>query len=154
MCFCCLSQPLKRTFWNSVSTDRAEPSPSNWSCSLMSPSTYSLTNQSNSILIHQDSAFLTNRTARIWSSHLRDYGPIKDQKWRHISASQLLLGLGNALPFHLRLTSAFPWQGGAHRAGGGDQSRAVQPKKNLTPGLPCLRASLLPFCFLGLLLYN
>ena len=98
MCFCCLSQPLKRTFWNSVSTDRAEPSPSNWSCSLMSPSTYSLTNQSNSILIHQDSAFLTNLTARIWSSHLRNYGPIKDQKGRLCKSAPLGLGECPSLP--------------------------------------------------------
>ena len=54
-------------------------SPFNQSYTAISPSAFLSTNQNDSILINQYSAFLTTQTLRIWNLHLHEDGHIRNQ---------------------------------------------------------------------------
>ena len=67
---------------------------SNQSCMVIYPSTFSLMNQSSSILTNQKSAFWTTQTIRIGSPHLHEDGPIrgKGQDFSLFKSAALWLG--------------------------------------------------------------
>lgn len=85
-----------------------------------------------SILTNQDSASWTNQTVKIWSLHLHEDGPIRNQG-RDLSVSQLPSGSGSTLPLSTELNPG---------AVSLQQGRAAQLDGGLAAGLPHSRAVL------------